>query len=327
MISPILHRLDGITFTVLHFYSIILSRGLTLPDQRSSRTEIIRWVDYARFAPTGSPVIILRVEQCDSPCLHRHEFTEAVLVLDGTGQYVTPCGTTALHRGQLLVIGGFRSHAYRHTQNLQIVNVLISPVFLRGCASSLGGLTLFPHLFGVSRSRYAPALLRELAPDDFRRCLQVVDILEAELRERQEGFPHIVSAGLHQLIIIICRLASPNATSSRPPPLQISPVIQYIEKHYREKIAVANLTSIAHQSVSAFMGNFRKATGTSPIRYLLHLRIAHACRLLRESAEPIQAIAVDCGFNDSNYFARQFRRFVGLSARQYRRCQKEASRH
>jgi AraC-like DNA-binding protein len=63
---------------------------------------------------------------------------------------------------------------------------------------------------------------------------------------------------------------------------------------------------------------FRKATGQTPIEYLVRLRIQKAMELLRTTDRTITEIAMDVGFNDSNYFARQFRRLTDRSPRAFR---------
>lgn len=59
-------------------------------------------------------------------------------------------------------------------------------------------------------------------------------------------------------------------------------------------------------------------TGVSPLQYVLHLRINYACRELQETRRGITEIAYDSGFEDSNYFSRTFRKFIGMTPREYR---------
>jgi AraC-like DNA-binding protein len=47
-------------------------------------------------------------------------------------------------------------------------------------------------------------------------------------------------------------------------------------------------------------------------------RINRACSLLRHTDKQITEIAFEVGFNDSNYFTRQFRKTTGLAPRDYR---------
>lgn len=54
-------------------------------------------------------------------------------------------------------------------------------------------------------------------------------------------------------------------------------------------------------------------------RALMERRIGEAKALLRETREPIKAIAADLGFHDAAHFCRQFRAWVGQTPLDYRR--------
>ncbi len=55
-----------------------------------------------------------------------------------------------------------------------------------------------------------------------------------------------------------------------------------------------------------------------PIDDLIGLRIQASLELLAGGELNITEIAARCGFSDSHYFARQFRRRMGLSSREFR---------
>ena len=63
---------------------------------------------------------------------------------------------------------------------------------------------------------------------------------------------------------------------------------------------------------------FQRHFGVAPGRYINMLRIERAKRLLSDESIAIAAIATEVGFNSPQYFTRTFRRFTGLSPREYR---------
>jgi AraC family L-rhamnose operon transcriptional activator RhaR/AraC family L-rhamnose operon regulatory protein RhaS len=79
------------------------------------------------------------------------------------------------------------------------------------------------------------------------------------------------------------------------------------------------LAAAAHMSESSLLATFKDATGQSPIAYLIQLRIQRATELLRHGDQSISEIAFSVGFEDSNYFSRQFRKSMHTSPREYRR--------
>ena len=72
-------------------------------------------------------------------------------------------------------------------------------------------------------------------------------------------------------------------------------------------------------SKSPLLKHFKEAIGITPLQYQLHLRISDAATLLNTSHENVSEIAFQCGFADSNYFSRQFKRITGMTPSEYRK--------
>lgn len=70
-----------------------------------------------------------------------------------------------------------------------------------------------------------------------------------------------------------------------------------------------------------FRVTYKKCFGVSYVQDCIHARVMLACYLLCTTAMSIYAIALQCGYTNEKYFARQFRQSVGCSPVQYReRC-------
>ncbi|MBR2562605.1 MAG: helix-turn-helix transcriptional regulator, partial [Eubacterium sp.] len=63
---------------------------------------------------------------------------------------------------------------------------------------------------------------------------------------------------------------------------------------------------------------FKQVTGQTFKEYLNHVRIQEAQRLLTHTDYPIMEISIACGFSDQSYFTKVFRKYTGLTPRQYR---------
>ena len=101
----------------------------------------------------------------------------------------------------------------------------------------------------------------------------------------------------------------------------ISQTIYHINNNYKKNINTSKLCKISKMCKSSLMEYFKNATGTTPLQYQLHLRISQAALLLNDDKLNISEIALQCGFTDSNYFSRQFKRITGLSPSEYRKNQ------
>jgi AraC-like DNA-binding protein len=98
----------------------------------------------------------------------------------------------------------------------------------------------------------------------------------------------------------------------------LKPAVDYLNSHFNESIAIEHVAEMVHLSSSQFQRRFRALFQTSPIQYLLQLRIDSACQQLQRTALSIGSIAIENGFYDQSAFCRQFQKRVGLTPRQYR---------
>ncbi|MGH2543707.1 MAG: helix-turn-helix domain-containing protein [Ardenticatenaceae bacterium] len=68
-----------------------------------------------------------------------------------------------------------------------------------------------------------------------------------------------------------------------------------------------------------FMRLYKQAFHTSPMDYVIRLRIQKACELLKEPSLTVSQVALEVGFSDSNYFSRQFKRVTGRNPTSFRK--------
>jgi len=95
-------------------------------------------------------------------------------------------------------------------------------------------------------------------------------------------------------------------------------VIEYIKKHLAEKISVDALARECCMSRSAFFQAFKNQFSITPLEFILRERIRLAKVLLGNSQESITAISYQSGFNNLNYFIKQFKKQEGVSPGLYR---------
>jgi len=103
------------------------------------------------------------------------------------------------------------------------------------------------------------------------------------------------------------------------PTARLKRVLAYIDAHLDENITLAELARNAKLSVYYFATLFRKSTGYSPRRYILHRRVIRARELLRNTSLSVLDVSLDLGFQHQNNFARAFRRITGMTPTHFRR--------
>jgi transcriptional regulator GlxA family with amidase domain len=93
----------------------------------------------------------------------------------------------------------------------------------------------------------------------------------------------------------------------------------YIHRNYAQPLTREELASVACMGERHLNRCFRQETGVTPITYLTRYRIRQAKQLLESGGHSIAEVALATGFSDSSYFARVFRREVGITAGEYKR--------
>lgn len=99
-------------------------------------------------------------------------------------------------------------------------------------------------------------------------------------------------------------------------PQYILDAIDYLENNYSQHFVSAELADHLHIGRTALMTGFKKHMGKTLIEYLTNCRLQHAVKLLRER-QTLEYAAEQCGFADSSGLIRAFKRYYGMTPRQY----------
>jgi transcriptional regulator GlxA family with amidase domain len=93
----------------------------------------------------------------------------------------------------------------------------------------------------------------------------------------------------------------------------------WLADHYAEAAPVGAMIQLSGLPERTFARRFALATGMTPLDYVHALRLEEAKQMLETEDTPVEAIALEVGYQDSSFFGRLFRRRVGQTPMQYRR--------
>lgn len=99
---------------------------------------------------------------------------------------------------------------------------------------------------------------------------------------------------------------------------RIEYTITYMHKTYHQTITRDELAKLAGYSPWYYSRKFIELYGQTPIHYLIRYRIFRAQELLLTTPDLSQNIAKKVGFDDAQYFSRQFKRIVGRAPKQFK---------
>lgn len=93
---------------------------------------------------------------------------------------------------------------------------------------------------------------------------------------------------------------------------------EYIDNHYMEDISLQTAAGAMNYSDAYFCKIFKQCFNKSFIVYLSEYRIEKAKQLLADVVNNVKDISVKVGYRDSNYFAKVFKRVMGVTPTEYR---------
>ena len=119
---------------------------------------------------------------------------------------------------------------------------------------------------------------------------------------------------------IACALARERTdTAPRAParPASTAPALAYIEAHLDGQVSLDGAATACRLSPCELSRRFHREQRETFSAYVLRRRIERARELLASGTQPVSRVAYAVGFNDLSYFARVFRRQVGMPATAY----------
>ena len=97
----------------------------------------------------------------------------------------------------------------------------------------------------------------------------------------------------------------------------VDKVVDYIEKHLSEELSVRQLANMAYVSPDHLTRSFKKRFQQTVSDYILKKRMTLAGELLRDRKLTITMVSDCVGFGNYSYFTEQFKKYYGMTPREY----------
>jgi AraC-like DNA-binding protein len=281
------------------------------------------------FGDKGYPIAVRAIHEELTPqhehdltgVLHYHDFAELVVVVKGRGLQHIEGSDYPVAAGDVFLLQGRHKHAFSRREGMVLFNVMYDPERLNLPEDELRRIPGYNALFLLEPSYRRRHNFTSRLHLERTRLAHAESMLHAMIDEsvnRSIGYEASLFGYLLELMIFLSREYSRIGTTNGRALLRVGELIGLLERDYSRRWRLADLAAAAHMSESSLLATFKEATGQSPIDYLIHLRIQHAAELLCRGDRSISEVAYAVGFEDSNYFSRQFRKTMKNSPREYR---------
>lgn len=233
---------------------------------------------------------------------HWHEHIELIYVLEGGCDFICGGNTYTATKDDLLIANSAQVHSFEAKGGMTFFSILLYPAFFADVD-------------------YKGVALENIISGDplIRSCLtEMCD----EYKSGEEMSDMMMKSHAYRLMAYLgrrYRLSDGSAASQQVNTSRLNRVLEYISKHYRDKITTSTLSSMCFLSESHFCRFFKNAVGRSCIEYINQYRIEKAAVLLANTNDTISDIAEGVGFDDINYFSRTFKRIKGKAPGAYRK--------
>lgn len=254
----------------------------------------------------------------DLDAMHFHNHLEIGYCYDGKGTLAFPGKTCAYQSGSFSVIPKNHLHntiaAHGTTNRWEYIFVdvdsFINSMYEKN--TSMGKSIL-------DRVNSGELLLTY---QDNREIADIVLSIMNLYRENGELYLECAKGLLLALIVRLACLQPDNLRDVNESQAGIGTIVgalDYVDKNYPEKIQVSDMANACHLSESHLRRLFHQHMNLSPVDYINLVRLEAVCKKLRTSRDPIQDIAISCGFASISSLNRIFKKTLDVSPHEWRK--------
>ncbi|MEC0174196.1 AraC family transcriptional regulator [Paenibacillus favisporus] len=269
------------------------------------------------------PGFTFRIQKCPLTheyFVHSHDFSELVVILQGSAVHIIEGREYPVTAGQVFLIHSGVSHGYKNVDGIEYINVMFQPEQLLQL-SELRLLPGFQALFYIEpfyRKEMNFKGMLTLNEAQLQEATKLLDLILTEYELQPQGYRLMIRSYFTALVGLLSRYYQIGSGADDNKALRIGEAVTYIEEHFLQPITLQALADKAYLSTRQFQRVFTRNYHTTPMDYVIRKRLDYSCTLLRHPGLSISQVALESGFRDQNYYARQFRKVYNCTPSEYR---------
>ncbi len=256
---------------------------------------------------------------------HTHDFYEINIIYSGVGKHKLENREILTQRGDVFIIPPNMKHGYSCNDELTVYHILLSNSFIALYSPLLEKMRGYNVIFNIEpmfREHIEKTFYLKSEDIPFEQLKHHISLIESY--DRVNDCESAITAHVLSLIALLSNvifLSKPINIDTLPNDqvLTVLESMEYIEKHYDDKIDFKNIANKNALSYSSYLRYFKKLTGTTPTKYQTKCKIKNAVNILINTSDSILSIGLNCGFYDSSHFIREFIREKQISPSKFRK--------
>lgn len=248
--------------------------------------------------------------------MHWHEDLQFIYVNDGEIEVVTLSGRELIKQGEGVFINKNVVHLVENVGTCHYNSFIFPDRFLKFYSGSPAE-RMVNEVVGCSEL----PLVTIRGGEENMAVLQALQKLISLEERKDASYPYEVLCALCSLWLVFSKIVTlpERDQQNHIAEERVSSFLQYIALYYGEDISLDTLAASSNVSKFECLRCFQTVLHTTPYRYLTEYRLSKAAELLRQTSEPITAIAGEVGFSHISHFGKCFREKTGLSPSEYRK--------
>lgn len=259
--------------------------------------------------------------------VHTHDFSELVIILEGTGDHIVNGKTFKISSGDIFVLKNDDQHSFENTKNLKICNIVYHEnimIYPKDDLNNIPGYLLLFHFNKKQKSSDYNSTIH-INAEQLNEIENIIYKLVNEYDKKGLGYISVLKTYFKLLIIHISNYYQQNKNYRNNSHYRLAKVISFIEENFTKSLTLKEMSKMANMSNSNFAKVFKEKMLCSPLNYVISCRLKKSCDLISKTDFSMTEISGLVGFEDSNYFSRQFKKHFGISPLQFKRLHENKS--
>jgi AraC-type DNA-binding domain-containing proteins len=258
---------------------------------------------------------------------HYHPEIELVYIIKGSGRQFIGDNIHHFKSGDMILLGSNLPHLWRSDEKFLLKNskLKVEALVIHFMIDFIGD-----KFFDLPENDELRRLLN--------RAKQGVRIKNNTKKTVSELMQKLMISKNSDRIIILLELLKTIARSKETKPVcskgldfqynpsetdRLNTIYQYILSNFSREITLEEIAKVAYITPHSFCRYFKSRIKKTFSKFLLEVRIGHACKLLAESDKPVSEICYESGFNNFSNFNRHFKHITKSTPLAHRQYYKE----